>query len=118
MRNSTIILNPPLIKLDKNCEVIDDLINNTQDIVMKKIYGSIKFHNEMYKEWLIDVEKNGDDESSDDTYPESEITIRYQYDKIIRELMDTGFGIKVYDDSNEYSDDFTDKVKISWEWEW
>jgi hypothetical protein len=28
--------------------------------------------------------------------------------------MEFGFGLKIYDDSNEYSDYFGDKYKISW----
>jgi len=33
---------------------------------------------------------------------------------IISDLKSFGFGVKIYDDSNEYSENFDDKVKISW----
>lgn len=33
---------------------------------------------------------------------------------IIDDLKSFGFGVKIYDDSNEFSENFDDKVKISW----
>jgi hypothetical protein len=35
-------------------------------------------------------------------------------DESIEKIKSLGFLVKVYDDSNEYSDDFANKVKISW----
>jgi len=32
----------------------------------------------------------------------------------IDRLKNLGFGVKIYNDSNEYSEDFRDKIKISW----
>lgn len=43
------------------------------------------------------------------------ITLYYEDCKdVIDSLKSFGFGIKIYDDSNEYSENFDDKVKISW----
>lgn len=46
------------------------------------------------------------------------ITLYYGdcYD-IIDKLKSLGFGIKIYDDSNEYSENTDDKVKVSWEYD-
>ena len=44
------------------------------------------------------------------------ITLYYEdCESIIDNLKSLGFTIKIYDDSNEYSENFDDKVKISWE---
>lgn len=43
------------------------------------------------------------------------IVINYQdCVDIIDDLKSMNFDIKIYDDSNEYSENFDDKVKISW----
>ena len=43
------------------------------------------------------------------------ITLNHEDCKdVIDNLKSFGFSIKIYDDSNEYSENFDDKVKISW----
>jgi len=60
------------------------------------------------------VESYYEDDRSD--ISESYLVFEELSDDDLRKLTKLGFGVYIYDDSNEYSEYFGDKHRISWEW--
>lgn len=98
-----------LIEID--LDVINNIIESRPsfgemvDFVLKKI----KKYAEDYKSFMILHTK-------DEDYLDSYLVFADLEDNDIRILDRLGFGIYIYDDSNEYSEYFSDKTEVSWEW--
>lgn len=86
---------PKSIELDE--DIIYDLVRSEQDYDVKQILLIISKH--LNQNYL--------------TLSENERIIN---DRSIEKIKSLGFLVKIYDDSNEYSEDFADKIKISWDY--
>ena len=82
-------------RVDIDEDILYNMIKNEKNYDAKQILLIISKHINLYYITLYETEKFINDES-------------------IERIKSLGFLVKVYDDSNEYSDNFADKVKISW----
>ena len=91
-----------------NISIIEKLIEDNTDL--EKILKYVKTYvDDFYGE------DSGNGEDGED-YPDNYIVFNDITDEESDKLKELGFGVKIYDDSNEYSNDFRDKYKISWDW--
>jgi hypothetical protein len=95
------------IKVDE--EVLDKL-QKSRDVSHKlwKILEKIKKYTIEYKRCM--------DNPKIEDFPDNYVVYGDLNRDDAKKLMEFGFGLKIYDDSNEYSDYFGDKYKISWEY--
>jgi len=92
------------IKIDRR--VINNLLNE-KDLSDDVIFVLNKIKNKL-KERINSGVFNDEDEPY--------IVFEELSDVDVRRIRKMGFGTYIYDDSNEYSEYFGDKYKISWEW--
>ena len=106
-------LSKHVIEID--ADVVEELLmmDGLSDSVIK-ILNKIKRYAVGYHEYQEMADADYPDSYAD--YPDSYIVFEDVSDEDVRTLKELGFGIRIYDDSNEYSESFGDKCKIMWEW--
>jgi hypothetical protein len=87
---------------------IKDTINIDEDIIQDLIKNE---QNSDVKQILLIISKKLNHDYVTLSYDEKIIN-----DDSLESLKSLGFSVKTYDDSNEYSEDFENKVKISWKY--
>jgi len=95
-------------RIEIDPDVVDDLLatEDLSDSVIK-ILNKIKEYAIGYHEYQ---------EMADADYPASYLVFEDVSDDDVITLKRLGFGVRIYDDSNEYSESFGDKCRVIWIW--
>ena len=100
-------------------DVIDELLNiggmgKNINIILTKI----KTYTFEYNEYMNGYEKDISSTSPRNSigYPDSSLIFYNLENEDVIKLMQIGFDVYVYDDSNEYSEEFGDKFRVIWTW--
>lgn len=110
--------NRKLIKI--NSEVIENILKSRPGFISTGLSDKVDYVLQEIKKVANFMDKypahGGEGVFGDDSQLDNYIVVTDLLDDDVRVLYNLGFGIKIYDDSNEYSDYFGDKYKIMWEW--
>jgi hypothetical protein len=96
-------------RIEVDASVIEDILRNEEvDDSLRFVLNKIRSYAQQYRNCM-------DDESCGH-YLSSYLVFEELPDETVKQLRKLGFGIRIYDDSGEYSDSFGDKYRVIWIW--